>query len=37
MGRVGEPSDIAAAYVYLIDQGYATGTIVSVDGGHVLV
>ncbi|TCO35131.1 NAD(P)-dependent dehydrogenase (short-subunit alcohol dehydrogenase family) [Kribbella steppae] len=37
VGRVGEPSDIAAAYVYLMDQGYATGTIVSVDGGHVLV
>ncbi|MEI8409566.1 MULTISPECIES: SDR family oxidoreductase [unclassified Kribbella] len=37
VGRVGEPSDIAAAYVYLMNQGFATGTIVSVDGGHVLV
>ena len=37
VGRVGEVSDIAAAYVYLMNQGYATGTILSVDGGHVLV
>ncbi|NUR96322.1 MAG: SDR family oxidoreductase, partial [Kribbellaceae bacterium] len=34
--RVGEPEDIAAAYVYLMNQPYATGSIVSVDGGHVL-
>lgn len=37
VGRVGEAADIAAAYVYLMNQGYATGSIVSVDGGHVLV
>ncbi|MFG1623198.1 SDR family oxidoreductase [Kribbella sp. NPDC049227] len=37
VGRVGEPSDIAEAYVYLMNQGYATGTIVTIDGGHVLV
>jgi NAD(P)-dependent dehydrogenase (short-subunit alcohol dehydrogenase family) len=37
VGRVGEPEDIAAAYVFLMSQGYATGSIVSVDGGHVLV
>ncbi|MFD3399162.1 SDR family oxidoreductase [Kribbella sp. NPDC058693] len=37
VGRVGETQDIAAAYVYLMNQGYATGSIVSVDGGHVLV
>lgn len=37
VGRVGEPEDIAAAYVYLMNQPYATGSIVSVDGGHVLV
>jgi len=35
--RIGEPEDIAAAYVYLMNQPYATGSIVSVDGGHVLV
>ncbi|WP_371401504.1 SDR family oxidoreductase [Kribbella sp. NBC_00662] len=37
VGRVGEVTDIASAYVYLMNQGYATGSIVSVDGGHVLV
>ena len=31
------PTDIAEAYVYLMNQGYATGTILTVDGGHVLV
>ena len=35
--RVGEPEDIASAYVYLMNQPYSTGSIVSVDGGHVLV
>ncbi|MGW1346657.1 SDR family oxidoreductase [Kribbella sp. NPDC002412] len=37
VGRVGEPADIAAAYVFLMTEGFATGSIVSVDGGHVLV
>lgn len=37
VGRVGEPADIAAAYVFLMNQGFATGSIVTVDGGHVLV
>ncbi|WP_350277007.1 SDR family oxidoreductase [Kribbella sp. HUAS MG21] len=37
VGRVGEPEDVAAAYVYLMNQRYATGSIVAVDGGHVLV
>jgi NAD(P)-dependent dehydrogenase (short-subunit alcohol dehydrogenase family) len=37
VGRVGEVTDIAEAYVYLMHQGYATGTILAVDGGHVLV
>jgi NAD(P)-dependent dehydrogenase (short-subunit alcohol dehydrogenase family) len=37
VGRVGEVTDIAAAYVYLMNQGYATGTIVTADGGHALV
>jgi NAD(P)-dependent dehydrogenase (short-subunit alcohol dehydrogenase family) len=36
VGRVGEPEDIAAAYLYLMTQPYATGSIVTVDGGHVL-
>ncbi|WP_327633958.1 hypothetical protein OHB24_28680 [Kribbella sp. NBC_00482] len=35
--RVGEPEDTAAAYVYLMNQPYSTGSIVSVDRGDVLV
>jgi NAD(P)-dependent dehydrogenase (short-subunit alcohol dehydrogenase family) len=37
VGRVGEPADLAAAYVFLMKQGFATGSIVTVDGGYVLV
>ena len=37
VGRVGEPEDIAQAYVYLMENGFSTGTVVHVDGGHLLV
>ncbi len=37
VGRVGEPDDVAAAYLYLMTNGFSTGAIVEVDGGHVLV
>jgi NAD(P)-dependent dehydrogenase (short-subunit alcohol dehydrogenase family) len=37
VGRVGEPHDIAQAYVFLMQQGFATGQILVVDGGTVLV
>jgi NAD(P)-dependent dehydrogenase (short-subunit alcohol dehydrogenase family) len=36
LGRVGEVDEVASAYLYLISQPYATGTIVTVDGGSVL-
>ena len=36
-GRVGEVSDIAEAFVYLMRNGYSSGTMVTVDGGSVLV
>jgi NAD(P)-dependent dehydrogenase (short-subunit alcohol dehydrogenase family) len=36
LGRVGETEDVAKAYVYLMNQDFATGTIVTVDGGTVL-
>jgi NAD(P)-dependent dehydrogenase (short-subunit alcohol dehydrogenase family) len=36
VGRVGEPDDIAAAYLYLMREGFSTGAVVQVDGGHVL-
>lgn len=37
VGRVGETEDIAEAYLFLMRQRFATGTIVTVDGGAVLV
>ena len=37
VGRVGEASDIAQAYLFLMQEGYSTGQIVVVDGGGVLV
>jgi NAD(P)-dependent dehydrogenase (short-subunit alcohol dehydrogenase family) len=37
LGRVGETEDVAKAYVYLMNQDFATGTIVTIDGGAVLV
>jgi NAD(P)-dependent dehydrogenase (short-subunit alcohol dehydrogenase family) len=35
-GRVGEPADIAQAYLYCLTQPFATGSILTVDGGTVL-
>ncbi|PXW16381.1 SDR family oxidoreductase [Paraburkholderia caballeronis] len=35
--RVGEAADVAQTYLYLMQQGFSTGQVVVVDGGHVLV
>jgi NAD(P)-dependent dehydrogenase (short-subunit alcohol dehydrogenase family) len=35
--RVGEADDLAAAYLYLMQEGYSTGQVIVVDGGAVLV
>ncbi|SEP50191.1 SDR family oxidoreductase [Amycolatopsis saalfeldensis] len=35
-GRVGEPEDVARAYVYCMTQPWATGTVQLIDGGTVL-
>ena len=35
--RVGNPEDIAQAVVYLIQCGYATGSVVYVDGGGMII
>src|SRR3981189_2187537 len=35
-GRVGEPYDIAQAYLFLMQEGFSTGQTVVVDGGTVL-
>jgi NAD(P)-dependent dehydrogenase (short-subunit alcohol dehydrogenase family) len=37
VGRVGEPHDIAQAYLFLMHEGFATGQTIVVDGGTVLV
>ncbi|WP_405867521.1 MULTISPECIES: SDR family oxidoreductase [unclassified Streptomyces] len=37
VGRVGEPADVAEAYLYLMRGGYSTGSVVTVDGGGTLV
>lgn len=35
-GRVGKPEDIANAAIFLMTTGFATGTVVRVDGGGVI-
>lgn len=35
-GRVGRPQDLAAAYVFAIENPFVTGSIIDVDGGGVL-
>ncbi|MGF7238502.1 MAG: SDR family oxidoreductase [Frankia sp.] len=37
VGRVAEPEDLAQTYLYLMNEGFSTGSVVVVDGGHVLV
>jgi NAD(P)-dependent dehydrogenase (short-subunit alcohol dehydrogenase family) len=37
VGHVGEPEEIAEAFLYLMRQGYATGQVLAVDGGSVLI
>jgi NAD(P)-dependent dehydrogenase (short-subunit alcohol dehydrogenase family) len=37
VGRVGQADDIARAVVYLMSNGFATGSIVDVDGGHRVI
>jgi len=36
LGRLGQPEEIAQAYLYLMKGGYTTGQIMFVDGGGVL-
>ena len=35
--RVGRPEDIARTVLYLMQNGYTTGTVIQIDGGHRLV
>lgn len=36
-GRVGRPEDVAMTVLYLMRNGYTTGTVIHVDGGHRLI
>jgi NAD(P)-dependent dehydrogenase (short-subunit alcohol dehydrogenase family) len=36
VGRVGEPEDLAEAYMFLMRERYATGQVVVVDGGYTV-
>ena len=36
VGRIGEPADVAEAYLYLMRGGFSTGSTVVVDGGTLL-
>ncbi len=37
LGRVAEVEDVARAYLQLMDQDYATGTVSVINGGMILV
>jgi NAD(P)-dependent dehydrogenase (short-subunit alcohol dehydrogenase family) len=37
LGRVGEVTDVARAYLYCMEQEFGTGIVLTVDGGTVLV
>lgn len=37
VGRVGKTTDLAPAYIFLMQSEYTTGSVVHVDGGHRLV
>jgi NAD(P)-dependent dehydrogenase (short-subunit alcohol dehydrogenase family) len=37
LGRVGAVEEVADAYLYCMNQRYATGTVLTIDGGTVLV
>ncbi|SEN90303.1 SDR family oxidoreductase [Actinacidiphila rubida] len=36
VGRVGQVSEVAQTYLYLMNNGFSTGSVVTVDGGHFL-
>lgn len=37
VGRVGQPDDIADAIAFLMSNGFTTGTVLHVEGGHRLI
>lgn len=37
ISRLGQPEEVAEAYLYLMKGGYTTGTVAAVDGGKLLI
>lgn len=37
VGHIGEPAEVGRAYLYCMTQTYATGSVITVDGGYSLV
>lgn len=37
LGRIGEVDDVARAYLYCMEQSFSTGTVITVEGGALLV
>jgi NAD(P)-dependent dehydrogenase (short-subunit alcohol dehydrogenase family) len=37
IARIGEPAEVAEAYLYLMRAGYTTGQVLLVDGGGSVV
>ena len=35
--RTGQPNDLADAVLFLMQNGFTTGTVLHVDGGHRLI
>ncbi len=33
---IGEPDDVAATHLYLMENRFVTGTVLTVDGGFIL-
>ncbi len=36
-GRIAKPTDVAAAYSFLLNSELVTGTVLEIDGGHALI
>jgi NAD(P)-dependent dehydrogenase (short-subunit alcohol dehydrogenase family) len=37
VGRIGRPEEVAAAVIFLMNNGFVTGTVLPIDGGGGLV
>jgi NAD(P)-dependent dehydrogenase (short-subunit alcohol dehydrogenase family) len=37
VGRIGRPEEVAAAVIFLMTNGFVTGTVLRIDGGGALI